>query len=76
MLSKKQEGEFQARCAHWLEGYLRILCRWREVPLSQVYSAGKAAGHTRAQIKAARAWFGADIATGRCGIQNTGGWNR
>lgn len=44
MLSKKQEGEFQARCAHWLEGYLRILCRWREVPLSQVYSAGKPRG--------------------------------
>ena len=60
MLNTKQAENFKMSCAQWLEAFLKSRI---PQPIKAVYAAGKVAGFTRAEIKAARAWHGSSITT-------------
>lgn len=60
MLSENQAKNLSAACAIWLEDFLKTKA---PTPIKCVYVAGEAAGFSKAQVKAARAWHGKDIAT-------------
>jgi|GEM_PF-5369703 len=60
MLSQKQQLNFDHVVANWLREYLWSSNR---VHIKTVYAEGKKLGYTRAQIKAARAWYGSQVNT-------------
>ena len=74
MLSKKQADNFRASCARWLEKYLRENALRQNVTIDRVCTAGKTAGFSREQIKAARAWHGSGIVTEVVGNQINWRW--
>ncbi len=69
MLNPKQVANFTKECAAWLEAFLKM---HGSCAISDVYTAGKRDGFSRAQIKAARAWHGKWITTTDVG---TWGWD-